>query len=64
MAKVLYGYVNHYVNSEGISFSLHEIDKKNIDDENAVNIYNPLNVNFEIWKAFKNNKVKITIEKV
>ena len=61
MAKVYEGNVSHYGGVEGIVFRFREDEK----DEKGNEVYKPnLDLAFEIYKAFRDKKVKVTIERV
>jgi len=60
------GKVTHFVGSDNnINFSFSKFDEKN-SKENNEEVYTSYSYSllFEIWKKFKNQKIKITIDKV
>jgi len=58
------GKINHHSSNNGIVFIFSQIDEKNSKKEEVdVYTYMDFDIPFEIWKRFKDNKVKITIEK-
>ena len=54
------GKITHYPSRDGVSFDFQKLDKK--DTEKMIEFSYPLL--FEIWKSFKNNKIKISITKI
>jgi len=58
------GKIDHYANGEQVIFSFRLYNEKASSEESGeVYDYTNLSIPFEIYKKFKNNKVKITIEK-
>ena len=61
--KELTGKITHYASSNGVMFSFQPMKKSKEQNDFVHDFSSESDLAFEIWKAFKDSVVKITITK-